>query len=142
MDFFHSEVDADDVAQETMVRLWQYCERVHDERNLSGLVVRMAKNVCVSMYRKRKSRNIPAHEQTASPSPHDQLEEAETQQMLAAAIERLTPRERELFELRQIEGLSNEEITQRTGIRNASVRVMVSAARRKVFEELRKRMEE
>ena len=61
-------------------------------------------------------------------------------QSLQTLIEQLNPRERELFEMRQIEGLSNNEIAQQTGIPKASIEVMVSRARKKLFEELKKQM--
>ena len=38
--------------------------------------------------------------------------------------------------MRQIEGLSNDEIALRTGITKASVKAIVSATRRKLFEQL------
>ena len=62
--------------------------------------------------------------------------------MLAAALARLKPRERELFKMRQIEGLTNDEIVAQTGITKASVKVMVSAARKKVFDELKHRLKQ
>jgi DNA-directed RNA polymerase specialized sigma24 family protein len=54
----------------------------------------------------------------------------------------LKPRERELFEMRQIEGLSTEEVAEQTGIPRPSIIAMVSAARKKVFIELKRRMKQ
>jgi len=54
-DFFGSQDDAEDVAQDAMVQLWHYCERIDSGRNVSGLAVRVAKNCCVNLYRKRQS---------------------------------------------------------------------------------------
>ena len=54
----------------------------------------------------------------------------------------LKPRERELFEMRQIEGLSVDEVSKQTGIPKPSVVAMVSAARKKVFMELTRRMKQ
>ena len=68
------------------------------------------------------------------------MEQKEATDMLQQLIEGLNPRERELFELRQIDGLSNDEITELTGIPKTSIQVMVSRARRKLFEEMKKRI--
>ena len=43
------------------------------------------------------------------------------------------------MEMRQGEGKSNDEIARIMGIAPASVATMLSAARRKIFEELKKR---
>ena len=37
LDFFGSQDDAEDVAQDAMVQLWHYCERIDSGRNVSGL---------------------------------------------------------------------------------------------------------
>jgi len=62
--------------------------------------------------------------------------------MIEQAIALLKPRERQLFEMRQLEGLSNDDISRETGIPKTSVTAMLSTARKKVFEELTKRMKQ
>ena len=52
-DFFESMDDAEDVAQETLVRMWRLCERLDENRNVEALSVRVAKSVCVDMYRRQ-----------------------------------------------------------------------------------------
>ena len=149
LDFFGSQEDAEDVAQDAMVQLWHYCERIDSERNVSGLAVRIAKNCCISLYRKRQSAKQQSFEDIAprmlrqedtSDSPQERLEAQDAQRMMDEAVALLKPRERQLFEMRQTEGLSTEEIVEQTGIPKTSVAVMVSTARKKVLTELKKRM--
>ena len=149
LNFFGSKEDAEDAAQETMVQLWRYCEHIDAERNVEALTVRVAKNCCVSMHRKVSQRDgsfVFAESNTKEPSlcetPHAQLEAQDTQRMLMETIALLKPRERELFEMRQIEGLSVDEVSKQTGIPKPSVVAMVSAARKKVFMELTRRMKQ
>ena len=52
-DFFGNQMDAEDVAQEGLLRLWNYCERLNADRNLDALAVKVAKNVCVDIYKER-----------------------------------------------------------------------------------------
>lgn len=144
MDFFGSADDAEDVAQESLVQLWQYAEKLDAGRNIGGLAIRIAKHCCVDMQRKRRGNTIelmPAHEREigTDASPHEQLEQTEATELLQRLVEELNPRERELFKLRQLDGLSNDEIASRTGIPKASIQVMVSRARKKIYEELRNR---
>lgn len=149
LDFFGNRNDAEDVAQDAMLQLWRYCEQIDGNRNVSGLAVRVAKNCCVSHYRKQQverrlngsdSRQAMLHKPDLSDSPQEQLEAEDTRRLLTEAMACLKPRERELFEMRRIDGLSTMEISQQTGIHERSVSAMVSAARFKVLYELKKRM--
>ena len=153
LDFFGSKDDAEDAAQEAMIQLWRYCEHIDAERNIEALAVRVAKNCCVSMYRKQQhvadppkeplsDRTIDRHQTTGPHDPQVQLEAKETRRMLTETIDLLKPRERQLFEMRAVEGLSAEEVSKQTGIPKASVAVMVSTARKKVFTELMRRMKQ
>ena len=49
--FFGSEAQAEDAAQEALVRLWVLRDRVNDSTYAESLLVRMMKNICVSMWR-------------------------------------------------------------------------------------------
>ena len=150
LDFFGNREDAEDVAQETMVQLWRYLEHIDAGRNVEALAVRVAKNCCVSISRKQnKFRTDTAAVADSSLftlhsslSPEAQLEAKDTQRMLSESIALLKPRERQLFEMRQIESLSTEEIAEQTGIPKPSITAMVSAARKKVFTELKRRMKQ
>lgn len=148
LDFFASREDAEDAAQESMELLWRYLGQIDAGRNVEALAVRVAKNCCVSMYRKQRlgtelsSRFTSPLEGTGEASPHDILEAKDMQRMLAEALDLLKPRERQLFEMRQLEGLSTDEVATLTGIPKNSIIAMVSAARKKVFTELTRRMKQ
>ena len=152
LDFFGSQDDAEDVAQDAMVQLWRYCEQIDSGRNVSGLAIRVAKNCCVSLYRKRQNNQTTKRLTDISPrvlrqkdtsnSPQELLEAEDTRRMMNEVVSFLKPRERQLFEMRQTEELSTEEISEQTGIPKTSVAVMISAARKKVFTELTRRMKQ
>ncbi len=149
LDFFGNREDAEDAAQDAMVQLWRYLEHIDAERNVEALAVKVAKNCCVSLYRKQQRTTditqIDPHvlrHHANSTSPQEQLEAADTQRILSEALNLLTPRERQLFEMRKEEGLSIDEISEQTGIPKSSVTVMVSVARKKVFTELKRRMKQ
>ena len=147
LDFFGSREDAEDAAQDTMIQLWQYLEHIDAGRNVEALAVRVAKNCCVSLYRKQQRNTHVAdidtrqlHHLEDGDSPQQQLEAADMQRMLTETVALLKPRERQLFEMRTVIGLSTEDIAQQTGIPKASITAMVSAARKKVLTELKQRM--
>lgn len=139
IDFFGRQDDAEDAVQDALLLLWRYCEHIDATQNVCGLAVRVTKNCCVSLLRRQKP--MPERHEDTSSSPLDLLVADETRSAIREVVGQLPPRERELFELRHWEGLSVEEIAAKTGIGKASVKSMVSAARRKVMDELKRRLE-
>ena len=146
--FFGNEDDAEDVAQDSLIRLWGLCEKLDEGRNIEALAVRVAKSVCVDAYRRQRLKTISMSEDDVddtpkgtptdtSPSPHEMMEAEEMQNKIDMALQGLNKRERQLFEMRQMEGLTTEEISQQVGIPKASVQSMISMARKKLFKALR-----
>ena len=143
-DFFCNRTDADDVAQEGLIRLWKYCERLSADRNMEALAIKVAKNICVEIYKRRSTLTVTLeseteiHEALADNDADTGIEAGETQQKIHEAMERLSPRERELLRKRHIEGYTADEIAQETGIPKPSVKSMISMARKKMIKELQK----
>ena len=150
LDFFGNQDDAEDATQEAMLQLWRYCEQIVNSRNIDHLAVRVAKNCCVSLYRKRQAAaNLLPPASLLSPlhpdpsgSPQELMEAEDTQRIIDEVIALLKPRERQLFMMRHTQGLSTEEISEQTDIPKASVAVMISVARKIVYTELTKRLKQ
>jgi len=146
--YFQSRDDAEDVAQESLLLLWKYCEKIDAFRNVKALAVKVTKNCCVNMKRRQNNTlNISLQWKDTNTfcnfDASDSIEAKETAEELDSMITRLlAPRERELFEMRQIEGLSNDKIAEITGVKKETVQSMLSAARRKLFDELKRRMKQ
>ena len=147
--FFGNDDDAEDVAQEGLVALLRFIDRMDSTSKHEALAIRVAKHCCMDIVRKRKSNLFVSSRQSeeiAPPgrdvgaSPHEDLEAKELHQAMNQAVQNLKPSERRLFEMRQIEGLSVDEVSKQTGIPKPSVVAMVSAARKKVFEEIKERL--
>ena len=139
IDFFGNQTDAEDVAQEGLIRLWNFCERLDARRNMEALAIRVAKNVCVETFRKRSNNTITLDDRLEDNTTADaNLDAEDTQHKIDEAIERLSPREQELFRKRHIEGHTAEEITNETGIPKPSVKSIISMAKRKLIKDLQK----
>jgi RNA polymerase sigma-70 factor (ECF subfamily) len=108
--------EAEDVAQETMLRLW----RVAPDWRQGGTKVttwayRVATNLCIDRHRSRQRRgqvalDSVAEPATGAPGAEGQLQTAARLAALDAALASLPDRQRQAVVLRHIEGLTNPEI--------------------------------
>lgn len=110
--------EAEDVAQETMLRLWRIApDWRQGDAKVTTWAYRVATNLCTDRQRMRKRRGqLPlddAPEQPAGgPSADGALITADRMAALEAALARLPDRQRQAVVLRHIEGLANPEIAQ------------------------------
>lgn len=134
--FFGDEEMAEDIAQETLMRLWLLRERIASLTDIKPLAVRMAKNLCVSEWRKQKVRQgnalqaeFPAHEDTQR-----NMELKDEIARLRQAVSQLKPAEQRLFRMRHEAEMDIQQISAVTGIGVRSVSAMLSTAKRKLSE--------
>ncbi len=153
MHFLHAN-DADDVAQDTMLKLWAIHNDLHGKEHAMRLTATVAKHLTIDTLRhtqrtstimvtmdKRTGEDTTEWQppDTKAISPHRKLEIKEDEQWLLERISALPDREMQVMRMRQTEMKSNDEIAAIMGITSASVATMLSSARRKIFEELKKR---
>lgn len=134
--FFGDEEMAEDIAQETLMRLWLLRERIASLTDIKPLAVRMAKNLCVSEWRKQKVRQgnalqaeFPAHEDTQR-----NMELKDEIARLRQAVSQLKPAEQRLFRMRHEAEMDIQQISAVTGIGVRSVSAMLSTAKRELSE--------
>ncbi len=105
--------EAEDVAQEAMLRLWRHAKDWRQgEAKVTTWLYRVVSNLCTDRLRKARGVGLDT-----VPEPEDETESAEDglqQQARAAALDEalsaLPERQRQAVILRHIEGLSNPEI--------------------------------
>ena len=134
--FFGNEEMAEDIAQETLMRLWMLRERIEPQTDIEPLAVRMAKNLCVSEWRKQKVRqeNVPQEALTGHEDIQRDVELKEEVARLQKAVSLLKPAEQRLFRMRHEAEMDIQQISAVTGIGVRSVSAMLSTAKRKLLE--------
>ena len=134
--FFGNEGIAEDIAQETLMRLWMLHERIASLTDIEPLAVRMAKNLCVSEWRKQKVRQGNALQ--VKLATHDDIQHhvelKEEIARLQKAVSQLKPAEQRLFLMRHEAEMDIQQISAVTGIGARSVSAMLSTAKRKLLE--------
>lgn len=136
------EADAEDVAQEAMLRLWRQAPDWRSgEAKVSTWLYRVTHNLCIDRIRRRRpgaSLDDVAEPADPAPSVLARLTEDERSRALATAIAELPERQRKALVLRHFEELGNPEIGERLGCSVEAVESLLARARR----QLAKRMAE
>jgi RNA polymerase sigma factor (sigma-70 family) len=132
--------DAKDAAQEVFLKLLR--NRSDSPRNIEPWLYRVTVNVCNDYYRRRRRITALSKDWAdAAPDPEGIMRTWQTQHILAAALGRLTRREREAVVLRHIEGFSAVETAVILNLEVATVRSRTHTARTKPANYLRRRPE-
>jgi len=134
--------DAEDVAQDVMLRLWNLRADIDTPAALAALARRAARNRSIDLLRARRTVPLgPDDDRASHPSPHDQLEHDEALRWLEQRLAALPATQHEVLRLRQVERKTHAEIAAILGIQTASVATLLARARRSLLEEIRKRNE-
>lgn len=140
-----SDQDAMDCAQETMLRAYRSFSSFRKEAQFSTWITRIAMNVCTDELRKRRpavSLEQMREEAGFDPpskekSPYSQLEEKERLALLRKALGELPEDVRQLIVLRDVKGMSYDEIAEILSLPLGTVKSRISRARDKLAEKLK-----
>jgi RNA polymerase sigma-70 factor (ECF subfamily) len=129
--------DAQDISQEVFLRLYKNLGKVQVAEALPAWLYRVTVNACHDL-RRRKPASAPvemAAELVAGGiDAHTSLTQAERKRVLEMSLQILPEKERAALVLRDLEGLSTEEVARALGSSEATVRSQVSKARAKVHD--------
>jgi RNA polymerase sigma-70 factor (ECF subfamily) len=127
--------DAQDVSQEVFLKLHKNLHKVEASSNFSGWLYRVTVNVCHDL-RKKRPADLALEDAgevaAAGTDPQQSAAEWERRRVLALSLRMLSAKERAALVLRDLEGLSTEEVARALGSSEATVRSQVSKARVKV----------
>ena len=138
----HDREEAADLAQEAFVKAWQGLVSFQGESSFSTWIYRLTTNLCIDYLRKQKRREgvEPAVSLDDEDSgwlepadwegdPQRLLERAERGRALAQGLEQLSEWQRQILVLRELSGLSYQEIGQTLDIDLGTVRSRIARAR-------------
>lgn len=134
--------EAEDIAQDTMLRLWSLRDGMATTANANRLTVTITRHLAID--RLRKQRTVPLETlQDMQLNGKDTeadiaIEDEQNKQWLRNQMKNLPQNEHLVLRLRQVEQKSNDEIAAILGIKPASVPVLLSRARHKLLDALNK----
>ena len=127
--------EAEDVAQETFLRLYRASGRFRPEASLRTYLLRITKNICIDHFRRKQPElmdELP--DQPAPETPLDLLEGAIAMDRLEKSIDRLPVNQRTALLLRHTEQLSYNGIAEVMDLSVSAVESLLVRARRTVKE--------
>ena len=128
--------DAEDLAQEVFLAAWRSLPRFRGEAAFSTWLFALARNRCVDRARRARVRPQIVAENEHAPAAHHTIDEEPrhlAKAILASAATLSLPL-RQAMLLRDVQGLSYEEIAQFQDVPLGTVRSRIAAARTKVAE--------
>jgi RNA polymerase sigma-70 factor (ECF subfamily) len=135
--------DAEDVVQDTCVRLMRARDFWRGEHQVRGFLFKIATNLARDELRRRRSSSASSHFPHDSvelpgdgPQPDELVERHSTVQAIAHALSTLPPRYREVFNLHIECDLSYRAISKRLGISTKTVERDMSGAREYCLDRL------
>lgn len=118
---------ADDVVQETYLRLLRVPVSFHSRNELRAYVFRIASNLIADHFRRQR------HDVPLGDAPEGTVQEDRSSQIdMQRVFSLLRPRDRQLLWLAHVEGADYHELARALGLREGSVRVLLSRARKKL----------
>ena len=139
--FGYAQDDAEDIAQDVMLKLWCLHEKIDDTARLQASVAITTKHVCIDRWRTahlNADMDIATH-LVDEDSLYDRLEYAELEQWMNEQIALLPSTSRIVLTMRQLEQRELSEIADILGIRQSSVSTLLSRARHELFNQLKRR---
>ena len=135
------DAQAEDVAQEVMLRLWQMHESLEENR-LGNMASIMARNLTIDQ--RRSVHAVSIEEEHVSrfvdtSEPMQRLEESENEEWLRQKLKQLPRTQQTILHLRQVERLTNREIAERLGLQETSISTLLARARKSLLEEIKKK---
>ena len=132
--------EAEDIVQEALVALWALSEKEYPIRDAKALAIKITKNICVSRYHKRKLVSSPLKDNfiIGGPTAEERVEAADNTRVKKILYSGLSETQRKYMTMKNDEGLSLDEISERTGKPKASIKAAISNARKILRERMKK----
>jgi RNA polymerase sigma-70 factor (ECF subfamily) len=136
--------DAQDAAQETFVKVYRNLKGFEPKSSLYTWIYRIAVNTCLDQRRKRRPElpesDIPFEDICSRVRAEDPYESMETTELLRWALQKIPEKLRTAIVLKEMEGLSYDEVAGVLDISLGTVKSRISRARDELRRLLRKRL--
>jgi RNA polymerase sigma-70 factor (ECF subfamily) len=133
-----SRAEAEEVCQETFLRLWEHAGRYVPQAKPSTWIYRIAHNLCIDRLRRRRepSSAVTPDELPGSERPSGLFHERQLAETVQRALDALPERQRAAIGLVHYQGLSNAEAADVLGVGVRALESLLARARRQLRDSL------
>jgi RNA polymerase sigma-70 factor (ECF subfamily) len=136
--------DAEDLSQEILLRVFRSLDRFNRDADFSTWLSSVARNYCIDHYRaSKREREVLVEDllafdlaPSASGNPHRALEDRDLRSFLRRGLDRLPHKLREAVILRDLQGLSYQEMAQRLRLPEGTVKSRINRGREELGRSL------
>ena len=129
--------DAEDLTQEIFLKVFKSLDKFNQEADFSTWLSSVARNYCIDHYRASKREKEVVVEDllafdlapAASGNPHRALEDHDRRSFVRRGLEQLPSKLREAVVLRDLQGLSYQEMAARLGLPEGTVKSRINRGR-------------
>src|SRR6476469_9448721 len=146
--FIGNAEDAKDISQLVFIKLWENLEKYDPQYAFDTWLYRMVTNVAIDFMRNKQSRDNAVNSNlrlVKTSSDADQgtiVQRKEVESVFNTVAQVLSPKQKTIFVMNQMEDLSSSEIAKVLGCRESTVRNHLFNARKLMQQQLRKRFPE
>ncbi|NHM07252.1 RNA polymerase sigma factor [Flavobacterium sp. CYK-4] len=133
--------EAEDAAQEVMLKLWNKNQSLSEYQSVEALAMTMTRNYCLDQLKSKRASNLQIVHQNFTnrdPSLQQQLEDADALDWVSKIINNLPEQQKMIVQLRDIEQQEFSEIAKILEMNETAVRVALSRARKTIRENMTK----
>ncbi|MCC6446744.1 MAG: RNA polymerase sigma factor [Armatimonadetes bacterium] len=134
--FLHSHEDAEEITGEAFLKVFRFARDFRGEGAFSSWLFRIVRNLCLDRLRQPRLIVLPLEEADASASFTEEVERRERNRTVADALDSLPEEYRSLLILRDIEGLSNREVSEIIGRSEPATKSLHHRARKALRDRL------
>jgi len=140
--------DAKDISQLVFIKLWENLEKYDPQYAFDTWLYRMVTNVSIDFMRNKQSRenavnsNLRLVKTAADADQGVQVQRKEVESVFNTVSQVLSPKQKTIFVMNQMDDLSSAEIAKVLGCRESTVRNHLFNARKLMQQQLKKRFPE
>jgi RNA polymerase sigma-70 factor (ECF subfamily) len=138
--------EAEDLTQEIFLKLFRSLDKFHRDADFSTWLSSVARHYCIDHYRaSKREREVLVddllafdHAEASSGNPQRALEDRDVKGLVRRGLDQLPRKLREAVVLRDLRGLSYQEMAERLGLPEGTVKSRINRGREELMRRLRK----
>ena len=133
--------EAEDVVQETMIKVWNRRERWDEIESIEAFCLTICRNIALDKMKRAENQNEilgkghDAPDPNYSSNPEEQAVQRDRIKLVRQLIDRLPEKQRSCMQLRDFEGKSYKEIAQILCISEEQVKISIFRARQTIKQQ-------